>query len=102
MADFTPGPWLIQIGFDKEIFIVEGPEGDPGGSILEGGFVLHDDDENLANARLMAASPELYEALLDLSGATLILNTTNETSMAALGRCVVRARHALARARGEI
>jgi hypothetical protein len=62
-AGFTPGPLVVRVMPDKEIYIFEGPEGDMGQSVLEGGFVLHDDDENLANALLWAAAPELYEAV---------------------------------------
>jgi hypothetical protein len=61
-AGFTPGPLIVRVMPDKEIYIFEGPEGDMGQSVLEGGFVLHDDDENLANALLWAAAPELDEA----------------------------------------
>jgi spore coat polysaccharide biosynthesis predicted glycosyltransferase SpsG len=44
-----------------------GPEGDEYAgvafTILEGALVQADDAENEANARLIAAAPELYEAL---------------------------------------
>jgi hypothetical protein len=46
--------------------LLEGPEGDQGCSIFEGGFVRENDAENLANASLIAAAPEMFDALEDI------------------------------------
>lgn len=94
---FTPGPWH----WDSEAFgsgldwcLIQGPGGDPGGSILEGGFVLADDAENLANAHLIAAAPELYEALHNLVEAVRF--DVNKV------RRLDQAETILAKARGEV
>jgi hypothetical protein len=73
---FTPGPWVGTIHGNSEMgdTFHLGPEGDEYAgvafTILEGALVQADDAENEANARLIAAAPELYEAL-ELADATL-------------------------------
>lgn len=69
----TPGPWSFKLyassdngglcGNSDNFHLLQGPEGDSGGSILEGSLVLADDAVNAANARLIAAAPELYRKL---------------------------------------
>lgn len=61
MGEFTKGPWfvgLIEKG-DKEI-IIGGPEGDPG-IVID--FDDVDQNTQIANANLVAASPEAYEII---------------------------------------
>jgi hypothetical protein len=66
----TPGPWSwdTEAGFmgrdgSRTWCLLEGPEGDQGGSIFEGGFVLENQSTNLANAYLIAAAPDLLDAI---------------------------------------
>ena len=93
---FTRGPWSWSFynGFDGEASLMEGPEGDQHGSILEGVvFVMFDDGENLANANLIAAAPELYEALQKAR------NTLSGCGMSNIAADICDA--ALAKARGD-
>jgi hypothetical protein len=68
---YTPGPWDIQAhAYDKRIAVgiglVEGPNG------YDVAEVYADDcdrDEALANARLIAAGPEMVEALQNMLAA---------------------------------
>jgi hypothetical protein len=71
----TPGPWGYSFdkkdtGFEGDTFMA-GPlhcDGTGGfSSVVEGGLVLADDNENEANARLIAAAPTLLEALTEIS-----------------------------------
>lgn len=60
----TPGPWTaVMYPMSGDIHICTGVPGDVGGSIFEGAGVLPDDAENVANAILMTAAPELLEVL---------------------------------------
>ena len=65
MAEFTPGPWIAELGEIHEVRDTEG------GRIciltqLRGRYGLggrRADSESPANANLIAAAPEMYEAL---------------------------------------
>ena len=95
----TPGPWKIDFGY---------PRGLPGGiSTMNGGrpvtrfntFARPTSPEALANARLIAAAPELLEALEWYASDAVScceINTHEEFE-----RFTERARAAIARARGE-
>ncbi|OYR25698.1 hypothetical protein CEV34_2667 [Brucella pseudogrignonensis] len=117
MADtkFTPGPWHLcahLANIDKEIEcgcgfrgVIYGPEG-IGYAICQPGFDSDNEGEEglspprydrmteIANAHLIAASPELYEALEDVLG--LITPEFKECPMVAFAKA------ALAKARGEV
>ena len=54
MSKYTAGPWLMQHEFDDEPTYIVGPGGEDIATIPPGG---------LAIARLIAAAPEMYEAL---------------------------------------
>ena len=95
---FTPGPWWTEL--DK-VFVGTPPDysliadADPD---CKGG---HDGAEPmLANARLIAAAPELYEALSDI-----MENPLYQTAIGGnpnmVERLMERASAALAKARGE-
>lgn len=93
---FTPGPW----GWDGERLVgLKGPVLDY--AAYEGmWFARYDADEDTANAHLIAAAPDLYEAL------SLFLEVAEAFSeegspLPSDGPSFDRARTALAKARGE-
>jgi hypothetical protein len=71
-AGFTPGPWQFSIEENgppddphSDTFFLGQLDDETGGiygTILEGGLVLASAEENIANARLIAAAPELYQS----------------------------------------
>lgn len=67
-ADFTPGPWRLRSDGEHDLRVVQVVEfdGEPeeDGATICGipGLELSSDDDE-ANARLIAAAPELFEAL---------------------------------------
>lgn len=77
MSKYTPGPWKFEL-FDNDsdtnfvlssVDVDAGPDGRPqdyGKSILEGMLVSESSDELDANARLIAAAPDLFEALMKI------------------------------------
>jgi hypothetical protein len=54
----TPGPWIID---KEERWVIHEPEGKSGTLVVP--EIYLDDDEAIANARLIAAAPDLLEAL---------------------------------------
>lgn len=99
-ASFTPGPWLIHA---KHRWIVPAEDAFKDGADALPICALRDPDERLTedltldNGFLIAAAPELYEALryaeVALEGA--------EESYPTAGKVLPRIRAALAKARGE-
>jgi hypothetical protein len=82
-AKFTPGPWKVNVGFRTYdgSFAVTAPDSDIAFVTFHGkakrGEAWHTDDpEGLANANLIAAATELYEAL-EL-GLRLLENMTSD------------------------
>lgn len=69
-ASFTPGPWRVGISVDNEIHCVDAE--DQFGGVTEiaevWGTVADKEEtsESRANARLIAAAPDLYHALDNL------------------------------------
>ena len=107
-AKFTPGPWATDIEvktfdgqiLDATIYVNHGSG--KGGAIC---IFQHDpedgldntDPEQIANAHLIAAAPELYEAL----GALENCRQTIHGQFVVSKEGIDRARAALAKARGE-
>lgn len=63
MPDFTPGPWYVDTarqvaGCNGDIAIVK-----DNGTLVAVAYARRRPDETLANACLIAAAPEMYEAL---------------------------------------
>jgi hypothetical protein len=63
MADFTPGPWRIVGGFTVNTYRVEAKDG----SICTPCYGRPERGTDLANARLIAAAPDLLAALKEVS-----------------------------------
>jgi hypothetical protein len=59
MSEFTPGPWEV---FNEGLGSYKVSKCDA----WLGSSTLRTNEENLANANLIAAAPELYEALTEL------------------------------------
>lgn len=98
MSKHTTGPWNIGCAnFKEEAEIgIHGPGAD--------GFVIcdlqadgYDEDTQKANAKLIAAAPDLLEALESAEMALLGYTHKNEITLSAL----YKARAAIAKARGE-
>ena len=89
MAKFTKGPWKAR--HDGRDGMVVCPDGR---SFLVGDIIYH--EENIANAHLIAAAPDMYEALKDL------LNYDYEDAGLVPHSIIGPATDALAKADGEI
>ena len=83
----TPGPWELAMSADG-CFILFGPKGRKLLTIP----LDEQNEEKAANARLIAAAPELFEALRDIYAALVIEEISAETRT----RARLRARDALA------
>lgn len=102
MSKHTPGPWMVDTNFRGEQFVQAGNTEygiQPFGSCSCCGEYIHGDnqEEREANARLIAAAPELFEALkvfleYNDQGGPLSFNTD---------AMWVKARTAVAKAEGE-
>lgn len=105
MADtkFTPGPWRLSLTDDTTVI---GPDHQ---EIAEAMGDYEDDDmlpEVEANARLIAAAPDLYTALEEASALVDALsggrgNLRLRGQYISLEEAIARARAALSKARGE-
>lgn len=92
----TPGPWFGQAGFSDDVEITaESREGMAAICSMDLDFTGHIGVEQEANARLIAAAPDLLEALI----AALDAANALEISSAHFPRATVES--AIARARGE-
>ena len=112
-ATYTKGPWhaphftLDEIDFNCGYIIAEDSRMgsiatvnfDNGKSIEEGGYDCPPLEEAKANARLIAAAPDLVEALRDLLVCPAILDELNGDSET--NNAVAKARAALSKALGE-
>ena len=116
----TPGPWRVvhrkeggadlfdvyTDGRDPEVFIVEGLEATHHDVVIVAGVEpTHQPRTALANARLMAASPHMHEALTAAENALAIAasyrDITRGTDGDRINAALTTARRALAKARGE-
>lgn len=94
---FTPGPWVIAL---NTCIATEDGEGGTMDWFAE--TYGPDDSINAANANLIAAAPDLYEALKDmLSGWRYIRETHGDLYGVGWERSETLAIKALAKARGE-
>jgi hypothetical protein len=56
----TPGPWTIAAGVSPRVYLINDSRGHAVGEIV------HADTRNPADARLIAAAPELLACLMDV------------------------------------
>jgi len=96
-AKFTPGPWAVYPGTDgNEICAVDHSPGLPIRQVICG---PRRGENWIANAHLIAAAPDMYEALQDLIA--LAEHAMREAGDYDINGELEDARAALAKARGE-
>lgn len=98
---FTPGPWFIEIGeeeYDGDIYVCH-----QGTECTETTIVNFEEPtiEDAANAHLIAAAPEMYEALDTLVAIVGLAAFKYEYQRAVLQEAMNGAMSALKKARGE-
>ena len=103
---FSPGPWRIaKRGEDEAFYVVERDEpNEPSRHAYRVAHVLDYNElqQNAANACLIAAAPELFEALSEAEQALNGIRCTCRcTPWGQVGPAMIRARAALAAAKGE-
>jgi len=93
---FTPGPWhWVDVG---SRICIENKSGDDIASVLN----YAEPEIEIADAHLIAAAPELYEALIDMfNGWQYIRQSHGDLYGVGWDRAEDKARAALAKARGE-
>ena len=91
MSYFTQGPFSVAETRHKYDIVIRGPKNEPVALVLIAGFSKK---EGAANANLLAAAPDLLEALK-----WMVLRT--EEGGYPDGKCLEEARAAIAKATGE-
>jgi hypothetical protein len=98
MSKFTPGPWEVEFMADRDgdWFSIEAPMVGRSGTVADTYNRDHviEADEDRANARLMAAAPDLLEACMAMVATFHDHLDRDESSLA-------MAREAIAKAIGE-
>ena len=90
---FTPGPWRTDEFYDAVLSDVIKDDGQDD-VVCSFDYGNKPDDEQIANAHLISAAPELYEALAEMCANFTSGNPDQREAIA-------RAREALDKARGE-
>jgi hypothetical protein len=86
----TPGPWKIRKSFRGKNLIVEHLAGTPGNHwVQEVCNVPGQDDESAATASLIAAAPDLLEALREILAIPYSLDDQERCHIARLARAAV-------------
>jgi len=104
MSKHTPGPWAAHF---EEAYYVTGPDLGRVAMMmnLKGAHGMggrRSGDESAANCRLIAAAPDLLQALLNLVGTMCAADGSDmEADLDAIDARVADARTAIARATGE-
>ena len=97
MSDFTQGPFSVAETRHKYDTVIRGPKNEPIALVLIAGFSKK---EGAANANLLAAAPDLLEALQNI--AEYWNQDQNEAAMAdACWHTIHTARAAIAKATGD-
>ena len=91
MSDFTQGPFSVAETRHKYDIVIRGPKNEPIALVLIAGFSKK---EGAANATLLAAAPDLLEALKDMTDLVQLMCPFD-------GPQQRKARTAIARATGE-
>ena len=95
----TPGPWYIPDWSHSQTSVCSGNDGQ---LILPDSYQVRSREEQIANARLMVAAPELLEVLEEMLnewGCMDECNNWGQPSWAHLPRCA-KVKAAIAKARG--
>jgi hypothetical protein len=98
-ATFTPGPWAVQgQGYSTQVYAADGRHYN-----ICADIDLNGNPENQANARLIAAAPDLYDALVQCRSVlgTALRDATDPVARRVITRKIEVANAALAKARGE-
>jgi hypothetical protein len=104
MSKHTPGPWAAHF---EEAYYVTGPDLGRVAMMmnLKGAHGMggrRSGDESAANCRLIAAAPDLLQALLNLVGTMCAADGSDiEADLDAIDAKVAAAREAIAKATGE-
>lgn len=69
MSGFTPGPWKLEVGDHTHRYVLVTDEADHTIHYKYGSGLARDADRDEANAHLIAAAPELLEALVNIEKA---------------------------------
>ena len=98
MSEYTPGPWQMHDEFycHEEIYgNLDLVDGNVRGTLV---CEVSENDESFANARLIAAAPDLLEACKDAADAMSRMDCGEETRM---GSALKKVCDAIAKATGE-
>lgn len=103
LPKFTPGPWAVRpdIGAPVGTLKIANPEWPRGASDPLVAAVFGTEQEQGANARLISAAPEMYEALRAMLAAFDIPGRTEVRSIPEAIQAIADARTALAKAEGR-
>lgn len=92
MSAHTPGPWVIKPAASTKVYLIDSPKGNAIGEIV------YADTRNPADARLVAAAPELLAAL---EAIVKSLADQDDEGLIEHAQQMIDARAAIAKARGE-
>lgn len=92
MRKFTPGPWKsVENSISSEMYFFANSQGKLLGETIG---LTRDKDENMANANLIAAAPDMYQVIHDLI--EVIQGPVDQ-----IPEVIVKARRLLARIKAE-
>lgn len=100
-SKYTPGPWRVLYSSNTYPSVHAGETNSPicplYEYVAEGQRDLLDNAD--ANAQLIAAAPDMLEALMQID--SILLSATAETATSAIRQCFAITTSAVAKARGE-
>jgi hypothetical protein len=103
----TPGPWTIDPGFpvlQTRIVEISGPTKMKSGCHLASVYTTtgeKDDPESIANARLIAAAPDLYDSLKEILETIILSGGSGEIYERFSKEVIKSAVYAIAKAEGN-
>ena len=99
---FTPGPWAVELNKNAFGWVdVDGPSFSVDGPTMATDLTAADMAQRIADARLIAAAPDMFAALECLEIAATGAGVPHPKERALLHECITAARAALAKARGQ-